>query len=133
MRKKILLVDDDKNFCKLIKEIARLQGLKLDYFHSFIDLSSLQRIKEYDLAIFDYLLEGPNGFEIAEYVDHFYESFPVFLISSKKDLLLQKDYPQSIRQFISKDKGSDFIIKSVCRYLDRQDYLESTVLKGRTR
>ena len=128
MSRKILLVDDDLSFCKLMKEIARYHGLTLDYFHSFIDLSSLKRIKEYDIAIFDYVLDGPNGFEIAEYVDHFYDNFPVFLISGKKSVFSNGNLPQSVRQFIPKDRGTDFIIQSVRRYLDRQDYLAQTLM-----
>ena len=129
MTRKILLVDDDLSFCKLMKKIALCHDFRLDYFHSFIELSSLSRIKNYDVAILDYVLKGPNGFEIAQYVDHFYENFPIFLISGRS-MSSEIELPTSVRRFIPKERGTEFIIQSVRRYLDRQDYLVQTLMKS---
>jgi DNA-binding NtrC family response regulator len=126
MQRKILLVDDDPDFCILAQSFALSFDVQLDFYHSFSSLGRLGRVRDYDAAIFDHYLDGTSGYELVEYVNLFSETTPLFLISSQEDLLVKEQkkirHP-SYFQFISKGIGVEKILDRVLESLERRDFL----------
>lgn len=117
--KKILIIDDDRDFCALAKSIGKSYNCLIDSFDSLGALDRLSRIKGYDAAIFDYHLEGPTGSALAEYAHYFFDSIPLFLISATPiDSLTvgSRVGGQEYLKFYSKSEGIENILKGV---LDR--------------
>ena len=109
----IVLLDDDPQFCLLFVSIARSLGLEIQSFESLAKLPSIRHLNEYDIAIFDYHLDKFRGTELAEYVEDFFPSLPVFLISSDERARADQKWPLSIAGFYNKSLGPEKIIKNI--------------------
>ncbi len=129
--KRLILIDDDKDFCQLTKEVCDQYGFCVDFFHSFNALKELSKIKNYDAAIFDHFLEGTSGLELANHVDYFYSEIPVFIVTAHAEKLIDKDLPPSVIQLISKNTSIEEIVKTISRILARRDFLAKASLDKR--
>lgn len=81
---KILIIDDDKELCALIKQSVLIENIEADYCHS--GKEGLIRLKEneYQLVILDVMMPGMDGFETLEQIRE--ESrLPVLMFTSKND------------------------------------------------
>lgn len=108
---RLLLIDDDEDFGRLMQAIAITQGVKLDYFPSLLALGRIGRIAEYDVAILDYYLGEMSGLEVAEYVERFFGGKPVIIVSGTwYSDIGWKNCPQCVRQFIPKVRGANPIL-----------------------
>ncbi len=122
-RKRVLLIDDDPDFCSLLKTLAKDLHIQLDTFQSLEGLGSLERIHDYSLAIFDYDLGVSNGVELAEYVDHFCDEVPVIIVSGQSRLKKQADtWPKSIQTFVSKKDGVYPILDSIMSHVHAKHF-----------
>ena len=80
----ILIIDDDKEVCALIKQSVLQENIDADYCCS--GLSGLDRFKEkdYKLVILDVMMPGIDGFETLEKLRKF-SAVPVLMFTSKND------------------------------------------------
>ena len=130
---KLLVIDDDATFCKIIAAAGKSRGFDSRCYGSLVDMGSFARIKEFDIAIIDYYLGSMHGDEIAEYVDTFFRNVPVLIVSARnfdKDQVAK--WPDSVRRFVSKSSGADNIIASAREVLDRSRLLQRLSNRGTT-
>ena len=81
---KILIVEDDKNISRLIKDILELAKYETEcVFDGMLALEKM-RTSSYDLIILDIMLPGLDGLEILENTPNI--SVPVIYLSSKNDV-----------------------------------------------
>ena len=64
MEKRILLVDDDVELCRLIERSARWAGFVLEAVHSGREGCTLAQREDYVLIILDVMLPEMDGFEV---------------------------------------------------------------------
>ena len=81
---KTLIIDDDKELCKIIAKSIQAENMEADYCYSGID--GLDRIKKFDyqLVILDVMMRGMDGFETLEQIRKDY-SVPVLMLTAKDD------------------------------------------------
>ena len=109
---KLLVIDDDPVFGKLICKHGKQRGLNIDHFESLDHMGFFVKMKDYDIIIIDFKLERLNGMEVAAYIPSFFSDKKVYIISSSSldETLKKSPLPSHINAFIHKDKGVDEIL-----------------------
>lgn len=81
---KILIIDDDKELCTLIKRSVLSEDIEADFCN--IGKEGLEKLKEreYQLVILDVMMPGMDGFEILEEIRK-ESSLPILMFTSKND------------------------------------------------
>ncbi len=81
---KILIIDDDKELCALIRQSVLRENIEADCGYS--GQSGLQKLKEneYQLVILDVMMPGSDGFETLEQIRK-ENSLPILMLTSKND------------------------------------------------
>lgn len=81
---KILIIDDDKELCSLIKQSVLQENIQADYCH--LGTSGLQMLKDnhYQLVILDVMMPDIDGFEILELIRK-ESNLPILMFTSKND------------------------------------------------
>ena len=76
---KVLIIDDDKELCALIKRSVLSEDIEADFCNT--GKEGLQKLKEreYQLVILDVMMPGMDGFERKE------ASLPILMFTSKND------------------------------------------------
>lgn len=81
---RILIIDDDKELCTLIKKSVLTENIEADDCNSGKSGLSLLREKEYQLVILDVMMPGMDGFETLERIRE-ENSVPVLMFTAKND------------------------------------------------
>ncbi len=81
---RILIIDDDKELCDLIKQSVLQENMEADCCYS--GKSGLAKLKEaeYQLVILDVMMPGYDGFETLEQIRKV-NSLPILMFTSKND------------------------------------------------
>lgn len=81
---RILIIDDDKELCSLIKQSVLQENIEADYCYSgSFGLMKLKE-KDYQLVILDIMMPGMDGFETLENIRK-ESSIPILMLTSKND------------------------------------------------
>lgn len=84
MNNKILIIDDDKDLCLLLKKSVSTENIEADCCHfGSAGLSALKN-SEYQLVVLDVMMPGIDGFEILERIRE-KSSVPILMLTSKND------------------------------------------------
>lgn len=106
---RILLVDDDPGFGKIMQRTAVARGTPLTFCESLDEMSKLTNWN-FDIAIIDYDLGLLTGCELTSYLESFAaKELPVILVS-QTERLSKDEWPPSIYSFVHKMKGANSII-----------------------
>ncbi|MDE7250246.1 MAG: response regulator transcription factor [Lachnospiraceae bacterium] len=81
---RILIIDDDKEFCALIKRSVLQESIEADCCYSGKSGLLQLKEKEYQLAILDVMMPGFDGFETLEQIRK-ESSLPILMFTSKND------------------------------------------------
>lgn len=81
---KILIIDDDKELCTLIKQSIIQENIEADVCYSGIDGLKLMKEEKYLLIILDVMMPGMDGFETMEKIRAI-SSVPILMFTSKND------------------------------------------------
>ena len=81
---KILIIDDDRELCTLIKRSVLSENIEADFCNT--GKTGLQKLKEqeYQLVILDVMMPGMDGFETLEEIRK-ENSLPILMFTSKND------------------------------------------------
>ncbi|MGE0174126.1 MAG: response regulator [Oligoflexales bacterium] len=117
--RKILIVDDDEIYGRILGTEVRSCGLESTVVNSLLDLGSVGRLSLYDAAIIDFHLDKMKGDEIAEYIDKFLLDVPVVMISADESMHARlNQWPRPVKGFVSKKVGPPVLIQKVMDILD---------------
>ena len=80
----VLIIDDDRELCLLIKRSVLLEDIEADFCNT--GKAGLQKLKEkqYQLVILDVMMPGMDGFETLEKIRK-ESSLPILMFTSKND------------------------------------------------
>lgn len=81
---KILVIDDDKELCALIRQSVLTENIQTDICHSGKEGVARLTEEEYHLVILDIMMPGIDGFETLEEIRKKY-SLPILMLTSKND------------------------------------------------
>ena len=109
---RLVLIDDDPAFARIMQEFARSRGVALDTYSSLADMGGIGRLRRYAAAIVDHDLGTTiNGVEVAEYLPTMFAGLSMVLISSRtRTPEPGRPWPKSIARFVHKDLGPDAIL-----------------------
>ena len=81
---KILIIDDDRELCALIKRSVQSENIEADFCNT--GREGLQKLKEqeYQLVVLDVMMPGMDGFETLEEIRK-ENSLPILMFTSKND------------------------------------------------
>lgn len=81
---RILIIDDDKELCTLIKRSVCAENIEADICNT--GREGIQQLKEqeYQLVILDVMMPGMDGFETLEEIRKEY-SLPILMFTAKND------------------------------------------------
>lgn len=82
--KQILIIDDDKELCVLIKQSVLAEDMQADFCNTGKEGLKKLKEKEYQLIILDVFMPGMDGFETLEQIRK-ESSLPVLMFTSKDD------------------------------------------------
>jgi DNA-binding NtrC family response regulator len=118
-RARVLIIDDDLTFGAILEAMLRKNGLDAEFHPSLVELGSFARLREFDLAVVDYFLDSLRGDEVAQYADTFFAGLPILVVSAKAFSPEETArWPQSVREFIAKDRGPQAVVDAARRILD---------------
>ena len=105
MSAKILLVDDDIDYCILLSDYLESEGFSVDISHDgeagFVSLSD----KQYDLAIFDMMMPKMTGIDLLKKIRMLGNDIPVIMLTAKGD---------EIDRILGLELGADDYISKPC-------------------
>ncbi|MBQ48190.1 MAG: hypothetical protein CMP10_12210 [Zetaproteobacteria bacterium] len=108
---RVILVDDDPIFGRLMAKIAEVNGIKLDYFDSMESVGFVANFNTYNVAILDYDLGNETGLEIAGIVPHFIKDLPVVIVSQTNRTEFDSRFmPNNVNKFLLKERGGEKIL-----------------------
>ena len=81
---RILMIDDDKELCAIVKQSVLQEKIETDYCHSGISGLEAVKKREYQLVILDVMMPGFDGFETLEQIRK-ESSLPILMFTSKND------------------------------------------------
>ena len=84
MMNRILIIDDDKELCVLIRQSVLQEGIEADCCYSGKSGLLQLKEKEYQLVILDVMMPGFDGFETLEQIRK-ESSLPILMFTSKND------------------------------------------------
>ena len=81
---RILIIDDDKELCALIKRSVLSENIEADFCNTGKDGLQKLKDKEYQLVILDVMMPGIDGFETLEEIRK-ESSLPILMFTSQND------------------------------------------------
>lgn len=80
---KLLIIDDDPVFCRIVSKLCNLSGIASTYHTSLKELDSID-LSEYAGAILDVHLGLANGVEVADYIRSVEPDLPLLMVSTSR-------------------------------------------------
>ncbi|TEB04863.1 Transcriptional regulatory protein WalR [Pelotomaculum schinkii] len=84
MLNRVLIIDDDKELCALIKQSVAAENIDSDHCYSGADGLSMLEKNDYQLVLLDVMMPGMDGFETMEKIRK-KSSVPILMLTSKND------------------------------------------------
>lgn len=84
MANRILIIDDDKELCTLIKQSVVTENIEADYCHLGTDGLEMLKRSDYQLILLDVMMPGMSGFQTMEEIRK-QSSVPILMLTSKND------------------------------------------------
>ena len=105
MDTKILCVDDDVDYCKLLSSYLSTEGFIVEYRHDGQAGFDLLNDKDFDLAIFDMMMPKLTGIELLKKVRSSGNDIPVIMLTAKGD---------EIDRILGLELGADDYVSKPC-------------------
>ena len=81
---RILIIDDDRELCALLKRSVRTEGLEADLCHGGAEGKRALAEKDYQLVVLDVMMPGLDGFETLEQIRK-ESAVPILMLTAKDD------------------------------------------------
>jgi len=113
--KKILIADDNKNFCSTLEDVLEKQEYEIHFAHD--GKETLKRIYTVspDLLILDIDIPEMTGHEICQIVrqDRFFKSLPIIAISGNAQEELQSNNHLDVTSIMTKPLDMESFLQTV--------------------
>lgn len=118
--KKILIVEDDTNFGKILKEYLSLNDYEITLAKNGIEGFEKFKKEAYDLCILDVMMPYKDGFTLAKEIREINDLVPIFFLSAKhlkEDVL--KGFKVGADDYLTKPFDSDVLLAKIKAILNR--------------
>jgi len=129
---RILLVDDDPEICKMIKEALRFENIETVTASTGMEAESILKTSTYDLIILDVMLDDTDGFQVLKKIQADEIDIPVIFLSGK-----QQDYDKILAlgmgadDYITKPFSMSVLIAKIKAHLRRFDKIKDLQTSSR--
>ena len=116
---KVLIIDDDKELCTLIKRSIQSERIDADFCNT--GKEGLRKLKgtEYQLVILDVMMPGMDGFETLEEIRK-ESSLPILMFTSKNDSVSKvRGLRMGADDYLTKPFGMDELIARIVSLIRR--------------
>ncbi|WP_312648190.1 response regulator transcription factor [Aminipila sp.] len=124
----ILIIDDDKELCVLLKQCLQNDGYNVHVLHNGNGVSEL--LKGIDLVILDVMLPGENGFDVLKRIRNI-SDIPVLMLSAKSS---EMDKVIGLRtgadDYLTKPFGLSELIARVDNLIERFKVLNNMAISS---
>ena len=122
MNVKILLAEDDVNFGDVLKSYLDLNGFDVDLAENGLKALEHFKNKSYNLCIFDVMMPGMDGFELAKEIRKDDSTIPIIFLTAKT---LKEDIIEGFKigadDYITKPFNSEELLYRIKAILKRSD------------
>jgi len=119
---KMLVVDNDRDMCRVISDVFREEGFEVNSAHKGEDALEKLKRQPYDLIISDYKLSGISGLTVLEKVKHIRPQTQVIMISAFIDTSTKARAKElGAYDFIDKPFNINRLVKVVKKALKRRE------------
>ena len=124
--KKILLVEDDSNFGRILKEYLSINNYNVDLASNGIEGYEKFNRSEYDLCILDVMMPYKDGFTLAKEIREKNDHIPIIFLTAKtlKDDVL-KGYKVGADDYLTKPFDSEILLAKIKSLFSRKSLLKS--------
>lgn len=84
MKNRILIIDDDKDLCTLLKKSITIEQIQADCCYSGKNGIEALTKQNYQLVVLDVMMPGMDGFEVMEQIRKI-SSIPILMLTAKSD------------------------------------------------
>ena len=119
--KKILLVEDDPNFGKILKDYLTINNYEISLAVNGIEGFEKFNKSEFDLCILDIMMPFKDGLTLAKEIREVNESIPLIFLTAKnlKDDVL-KGYKIGADDYLTKPFDSEILLAKIKSILNRK-------------
>jgi len=119
--KKILLVEDDPNFGKILKDYLTINNYEISLAVNGIEGFEKFNKSEFDLCILDIMMPFKDGLTLAKEIREVNESIPLIFLTAKnlKDDVL-KGYEVGAGDYLTKPFDSEILLAKIKSILNRK-------------
>ena len=124
--KKILLVEDDSNFGRILKEYLSINKYNVDLASNGIEGYEKFNRSEYDLCILDVMMPYKDGFTLAKEIREKNDQIPIIFLTAKtlkEDVL--KGYKIGADDYLTKPFDSEILLAKIKSLFSRKNLLKS--------
>ena len=123
--KKILLVEDDPNFGKILKDYLTINNYEISLAVNGIEGFEKFNKSEFDLCILDIMMPFKDGLTLAKEIREVNESIPLIFLTAKnlKDDVL-KGYKIGADDYLTKPFDSEILLAKIKSILNRKPSLD---------
>lgn len=117
---RILLVEDDQDFGKILKEYLSLKSMEVIHAKDGMEGWNVFRHHHFDLCILDVMMPDKDGFELAQQIRKQNQQVPIFFLTAKgqkHDML--KGYNIGADDYITKPADGDILMRKIQAVLKR--------------
>lgn len=120
MEKRILLVDDERDFTELTRTLLGFHDFEVDAFNDSMDVEAAVLKKNYDLIVCDLMMPGMDGFELVKKLraNEQYKEIPIVVLSAKT--LTDEERKTLLRQgvhFVTKPFEPQGLVEKITQLL----------------
>ena len=119
--KKILLVEDDPNFGKILKDYLTINNYEISLAVNGIEGFEKFNKSEFDLCILDIMMPFKDGLTLAKEIREVNEAIPLIFLTAKnlKDDVL-KGYKIGADDYLTKPFDSEILLAKIKSILNRK-------------
>lgn len=116
---KILIVDDEENICKLIKDILLDQGYLVEYCLNGASALDFLLHNEIDLLILDLHMPSIDGKKVLQHIINMESKYPVIILTAwSLRENIEENFLKDVYAFIEKPVELDRLVEKVGMALD---------------
>ena len=117
---RILLVEDDLNFGRILKDYLSLNSFEVVHMKDGVDGWNTFRNHHFDLCVLDIMMPKRDGYELATQIRKENKTIPIFFLTSKgrKDDMLN-GYETGADDYIVKPVDADILMHKIKAILKR--------------
>ncbi len=117
--KKILIIDDDKNLCKILSKLLEREGFNTESVYSGNEALEMLFKKYYDFMIVDYSLPDISGMDILQWVVKNNPTIGRIMISAYGNDIIKSNVLRQNTLFFDKPFNNQLLINTIKAYINQ--------------